>query len=265
MAATLSSGAGLGANAVWCARVVSMGHSECGRATLRTCSGVHTGGSHRVGDVQGEMPAKSLPFGQSYWKGPARAAAAAVVSQGSERVLQGKERGPCIVWFKHDLRTDDHPGLVAASSYHTVIPVYVFDPVLLAGQYPNRFQRNQLTGFFQVPFILALLFMHGCWPGWNQIVLEALHDAVEHLRQALRLLGSDLVVRVGSAADVIAALAREVCGASFVDINLNTFHTEALAFRLGGSIYAHRLLESCPRNCCESGFGEDELMTTVMT
>ena len=43
--------------------------------------------------------------------------------------------GAAILWFKHDLRIDDHPGLVAAASrYRTVIPLYVFDHRILSRQ-----------------------------------------------------------------------------------------------------------------------------------
>eukprot|EP00249_Psilotum_nudum_P022876 c28672_g2_i1 orf=995-1393(-) len=45
------------------------------------------------------------------------------------------EKCVAIVWFKKDLRIDDHPGLLAASSYGSVVPVYVFDPDILVGEY----------------------------------------------------------------------------------------------------------------------------------
>lgn len=38
-----------------------------------------------------------------------------------------------LLWFKHDLRLDDHPGVAAASAYKEVLPVYVFDPHVCAG------------------------------------------------------------------------------------------------------------------------------------
>lgn len=40
-----------------------------------------------------------------------------------------------MVWFKHDLRIDDHPGLAAAVSEprRPVVPLYVFDRRILAG------------------------------------------------------------------------------------------------------------------------------------
>jgi len=37
-----------------------------------------------------------------------------------------------LLWFKHDLRLDDHPGVAAASAYKEVLPVYVFDPHVCA-------------------------------------------------------------------------------------------------------------------------------------
>jgi len=39
------------------------------------------------------------------------------------------------VWFKHDLRIDDHPGLAAAVAEprRPVVPLYVFDRRILAG------------------------------------------------------------------------------------------------------------------------------------
>jgi len=38
-----------------------------------------------------------------------------------------------IVWFKHDLRIDDHPGLAAALEYERVLPLFIFDPDVYAG------------------------------------------------------------------------------------------------------------------------------------
>lgn len=44
--------------------------------------------------------------------------------------------GAAVVWFKHDLRLDDHPGLVAACAEprRRVVPLYVFDSRILAGE-----------------------------------------------------------------------------------------------------------------------------------
>ncbi len=42
--------------------------------------------------------------------------------------------GTALLWFRNDLRTDDHPGLTAAaaSSLRQLLPVYVVDPAQLA-------------------------------------------------------------------------------------------------------------------------------------
>lgn len=37
-----------------------------------------------------------------------------------------------ILWFKQDLRVDDHPGLVQASKYPSLVPLYVFDRRILS-------------------------------------------------------------------------------------------------------------------------------------
>ncbi|CAI8600421.1 unnamed protein product [Vicia faba] len=83
-----------------------------------------------------------------------------------------------ILWFKHDLRTDDHPGLLAASEFQSLVPIYVFDHRIL-----SRFSDEML-----------------------QLVLFALKD----LRKSLQERGSDLMIRFGNAENVIQQLAKEV-------------------------------------------------------
>ncbi|KAE8022417.1 hypothetical protein FH972_008219 [Carpinus fangiana] len=86
--------------------------------------------------------------------------------------------GAAILWFKHDLRVDDHPGLVAASKYRSLVPLYVFDHRIL-----SRFSDE---------------------------VQEMVIFAVEDLRKSLKDLGSDLMIRFGSAENVIRELVKEV-------------------------------------------------------
>ena len=38
---------------------------------------------------------------------------------------------PTVLWFRRDLRLDDHPALVAAARQGPVIPLFVLDDVLL--------------------------------------------------------------------------------------------------------------------------------------
>ncbi|GAV64864.1 DNA_photolyase domain-containing protein/Abhydrolase_6 domain-containing protein [Cephalotus follicularis] len=86
--------------------------------------------------------------------------------------------GSAILWFKQDLRVDDHPGLVAASEYRAVVPLYVFDHRILC-----RYSDETL-----------------------ELVLFALED----LRKSLKEKGSDLLIRFGSAENVIRELVKEV-------------------------------------------------------
>lgn len=90
---------------------------------------------------------------------------------------QGENAGAAILWFKQDLRVDDHPGLIAVSRHRTVIPLYVFDHRIL-----SHFTEEML-----------------------ELVLFALKD----LRKSLKDQGSDLMVRFGSAEAIIQDLVKE--------------------------------------------------------
>lgn len=43
------------------------------------------------------------------------------------------EEKVAVVWFKHDLRMDDHPGLISAAQYDNVLPLFIFDSSFYAG------------------------------------------------------------------------------------------------------------------------------------
>jgi deoxyribodipyrimidine photo-lyase len=82
-----------------------------------------------------------------------------------------------VVWFKRDLRVHDHAALAAAcASGEPVLPLYILEPAL--------WQQPELSGR-QFAFLL-----------------ESLHD----LDAALQRRGARLVLRVGAAQDVLAAL-----------------------------------------------------------
>ncbi|KAH9320519.1 hypothetical protein KI387_015158, partial [Taxus chinensis] len=89
-----------------------------------------------------------------------------------------EEKEVALLWFKHDLRLDDHPGLVQASQYKTLIPVYVFD----------RYICSRLSSQ----------------------MLEMLIDAVQNLKQLLRDQSSDLTIRYGRSEDILLELMKEV-------------------------------------------------------
>lgn len=82
------------------------------------------------------------------------------------------------MWFKQDLRADDHPGLLAASKHRAVIPLYVLDRRIL-----SRYTTETLE--------LAII-------------------ALEELRSSLKKQGSDLMLRYGNAENVIEDLVKEV-------------------------------------------------------
>ncbi|XWS37699.1 hypothetical protein CRYUN_Cryun19dG0067400 [Craigia yunnanensis] len=87
--------------------------------------------------------------------------------------------GSAILWFKHDLRLDDHPALAAAAQTHrSLLPLYVFDHRIL-----SRYSDEML-----------------------ELVLFALED----LRNSLKEQGSNLMIRFGSAENVITDLVKEV-------------------------------------------------------
>ncbi|KAG7546233.1 Alpha/Beta hydrolase fold [Arabidopsis suecica] len=88
------------------------------------------------------------------------------------------EGSTAVVWFKHDLRVDDHPGLLDASKHSAVIPLYVLDRRIL-----SRYTTDTLE--------LAIL-------------------ALEELRKTLKKQGSNLMLRYGNAENVIADLVKEV-------------------------------------------------------
>ncbi|XP_057952772.1 uncharacterized protein LOC131146933 [Malania oleifera] len=91
----------------------------------------------------------------------------------------GGRKGVAVLWFKQDLRLDDHPGLVAAAAQHrTILPLYVFDPRILS-RFPDE-------------------------------MLELVLFAVKYLRDSLKEKGSNLMVRFGSAEYVIQEVVKEV-------------------------------------------------------
>jgi deoxyribodipyrimidine photo-lyase len=86
-----------------------------------------------------------------------------------------------MVWLRRDLRLHDHPGLAAAlAGGAPVVPVFCFDPALLAGRHRSAVR--------------------------TRFLLESLRD----LGEALANRESRLVVRVGAPAVELPALARAV-------------------------------------------------------
>ncbi|MDA7426551.1 FAD-binding domain-containing protein [Thalassococcus lentus] len=86
---------------------------------------------------------------------------------------------PVILWFKRDLRLTDHAALVRASEIGAPIPVFIVEP--------DYWQRPDTSGR-QWAFLC---------------------ETLEDLQGQLRSKGSDLIVRVGAAVEVLAGLCRE--------------------------------------------------------
>jgi len=93
-----------------------------------------------------------------------------------------------IVWFRQDLRVHDNEALSDAQKQaQEVIPIYVFDERLFRGK--TRWYGFRKTERYRAKFII---------------------ESVADLRQSLRQLGSDLIVRVGKPEEVIFELARQI-------------------------------------------------------
>ncbi len=91
---------------------------------------------------------------------------------------------PALLWFRNDLRLDDNVALDAALHPGPVIPVYIFDPATF-GRTRHGFPK---TGAHRARF---------------------LRESVLALRESLRRLGGDLLIRWGRPAEELARLARE--------------------------------------------------------
>ncbi|KAI3778109.1 hypothetical protein L2E82_07139 [Cichorium intybus] len=103
-------------------------------------------------------------------------------SKATKSTNGAKSTGAAVLWYKNDLRVDDHPGLLAASKHTAVVPLYVFD--------------HRVLRYF------------------NEEMLELLLFAVKDLRKSLKDLGSDLMIRSGRTESVIQDLVKEVRAAN---------------------------------------------------
>ncbi|KAH7291798.1 hypothetical protein KP509_29G036100 [Ceratopteris richardii] len=113
-----------------------------------------------------------------YSKRKRRCCRVMAVSTNEPAALSSEKSNVAILWFKKDLRLDDHLGSSSCAAYQALLPVYIFDPYLLRG--------------------------------WSYSMLENLVEAVAELKLALQGVGSDLIIRCGNIKAELAALAEEV-------------------------------------------------------
>ncbi|KAK4766595.1 hypothetical protein SAY87_008237 [Trapa incisa] len=107
-----------------------------------------------------------------------------------------ENNGVAILWFKHDLRLEDHPGLVAAARYRSLVPLYIFDNRLL-----SRYSKAMLD---------SLLF------------------TLKELKDSLTELGSELMIRVGKIDKILPELAKEVKASSIFLEEEVEYHVQEL-------------------------------------
>ena len=83
----------------------------------------------------------------------------ATTPQEAAMVERKKEEEVAIVWFKHDLRMDDHLGLAASAQYHRVIPLFIFDSHFYAGKLSKVLPQKPKGNYRR---IMSIISFHLC-------------------------------------------------------------------------------------------------------
>jgi deoxyribodipyrimidine photo-lyase len=92
-----------------------------------------------------------------------------------------------IVWFRQDLRLHDNEAITdALKQAEEIIPIFIFDERTFLGE--TRQFGFPKTGKYRAQFII---------------------EAVEDLREQLKSLGANLLIRIGRPEDIIAEIAKE--------------------------------------------------------
>lgn len=124
------------------------------------------------------------------FSGPAVIASPAPASLPSDTVA--------LVWLRNDLRVRDHAALALGNTASVLVPLYVFDMSQYGPDHlsPHGFQR---TGPFRAVFQ---------------------KEALRALRQALRIHGADLVVRLGDPVEEMLSVARQLLEEGFAPLRV---------------------------------------------
>lgn len=100
-----------------------------------------------------------------------------------------------IMWFRQDLRLHDNEALQdAMRNAYEVIPVFIFDERIYGGKTSFGFPK---AGKYRAKFVI---------------------ESIQDLRQSLRKLNSELIVRVGKPEDILFEMAK-VCKTSWIFCN----------------------------------------------
>lgn len=100
-----------------------------------------------------------------------------------------------IMWFRQDLRLHDNEALQdALRNAYEVIPVFIFDERIYGGKTSFGFPK---AGKFRAKFVI---------------------ESIQDLRQSLRKLNSDLIVRVGKPEEILFEMAK-ACKTSWIFCN----------------------------------------------
>jgi deoxyribodipyrimidine photo-lyase len=127
-----------------------------------------------------------------------------------------------VLWFRRDLRVDDHPLLAEALKHHSfVLPFYCFESLEFA---PSSWGFSK-TGGHRKRF---------------------LRESVEALREACRERGSELWVRGGNTADQLAAFAAETGAKTVYAQELLTPEERKVAAAVQTKLPAHCRLKLSP-------------------
>ena len=122
-----------------------------------------------------------------------------------------------LVWFRNDLRVQDNEVLTeAVNKADNVLPVYCFDPFY----YRNTSFGTRKTGNFRARFI---------------------NESVADLRQSIKNLGGELLIRVGDPAVIIPELAQQYQVSEVYHHREVAFEETGISAKVEAALWKHKL------------------------
>lgn len=89
-----------------------------------------------------------------------------------------------LIWFRNNLRIHDNESLIKACQAEEILPIYIFDP----SQFATTSFGSLKTGAYRTKFLI---------------------ESIQSLRESLRKIGADLVVRAGPPEDIIPTMVQK--------------------------------------------------------